>query len=185
MSGQYPKIKKCTVEKTLHWISNPTDLDCADLALTALAECSAQYNVKLSIPVYDAAGRKCIILKSSSYPNTAKFAEALRANLGAISLIDQDKVTLPRRYEDLQLGDLIVYDLRPQKNPNYTGHTMVVLENDPKNKKLTVGQGHLSDPPDKETIQYSKLSKFDHPDGSKIGPVDGKGRVWNWDKIAD
>lgn len=153
-------------------------IDCADLALTTLAEC-CEGRIKLSLEVYDASTREYTRIKRGSYTSKEAFISDVKSKMGAISLFDQTKVTIQKELNSLVPGELILYDLRGQGGA-YTGHTMILLKNDPSNKKVEVAEGHLSDqPPTRGTYAYKDLpNKFEN--SVYIG-----GRGWNWENITD
>jgi len=170
-------VKKCIREKVEKWIKEKKEgYDCADVALTALAECAREQGLPLTIPVWDAKAKAWTNLRSQDdkYKDADAYLNDLRSNLGAMNLIDRDRVTTPKDLDKLEGGDMIIYDLRYQNNPLYTGHTRNVLDNDPQKKQVTVGEGHLTGPVQVQTYTYDQI-KSDWQ-----GPVGMKGREWNW-----
>lgn len=183
--AQIAALRSCLVGKVERWVaSGDVTIDCADLAVTALAECAHAQSLALTVPVWDAASSRWITLRSADYPTLDKYTAALRANIGAVNLFDRDRVTGARALDAMEPGDLVLYDLRAQENPAYTGHTMVVLSNDPAHRSVRVGEGHLSRPPEITTYTYTELAALFQHAGTPIPPVGGKGRVWNWSAIA-
>jgi len=172
------KLHECLARKMEEYIKKKQNQgDCADTALTALIECAAEMKIPLNLPVWEAKEKKWTYLRSEdeAYVDIKVFINDVRAKMGAISLYDRNVITSPDEVSKLQPGDLIIYRIEGQ---GLTGHTMVVLENDAKSKKITVGEGHMEGkPPEKSKYTYDQVFK-------KFGPpVDNKGRTWNCECI--
>jgi len=74
---------------------------------------------------------------------------------------------------------MIMYDLRSHNDPRYKGHTMIVVSNDPANKKVTVVEGHLDKPIGETPYTYEQLdNKFRAGEGRRGTYVQGKLRRW-------
>jgi hypothetical protein len=139
-------IQECVARKAEKWQQEgKTGFDCADDALTALAECASAEGQPLTIPVYDASSHKYVDIRSADYSSVDGFAKALRDKMGAVSLFDSDKVTVAiGKASDtpeanlglLERGNLVIYDLRDHHSSEYTGHTMVIVENRPNQKQI-------------------------------------------------
>ena len=154
-------------------------IDCADVALIALAKSASERKYALSIPVWSSSKKIYIHLKSSKYPNTDKYILALRRNLHAMSLVDPGaRLTKARLIDKLRPGDLIVYDLRYLKQSGVRGHTRIVLKNDSTKRVIEVIQGHVGTPVEKKDFTYKFLLE------QWKGPFDGKGCEFNWRRIS-
>lgn len=158
-------------------------MDCADLALTTLAAAAAEYGLPLSVPVWDGNTKsmKALSSQDNKYNNLEDYQKDLRQNLGAINLIDRDKVTKSKDLPKLEAGDLIIYDLRSHRDSRYSGHTRIVLSNDTGKEEMTIGEAHLPPTPSNtSTMSYKELK-----DGNWPGTmVKDKGREWNWSEIG-
>ena len=159
-----------------------TKMDCADVALTALSSCAAEKKLRLQVPVWNAKDKKWDYLDSDSakYKDLASFQNDLQSQMGAGNLWDRDKVTKPREIEKLAPGDLILFNLQYQHNPAYAGHTMIVTKNDSTAKTVGVVEGHLSKPVERSQYPWDALPTLN----GWQGPIDGKGRQWNWKSIC-
>lgn len=169
-------IERCIGSKVASWISSGRQLDCADVALTALAECAEAESKPLALDVWDSSQEQWKTIRSNDFASISKFAEKIRSEMGAVNLFDRDRVTSAKKLDSLDTGDLLVWDLRSHGG-QYTGHTMVVLSNDPANRRVEVGEGHLSEEPSRSVYTYTEImNKWE-------GPVKGKGRAWNWSRL--
>ena len=174
-AGAIKKIRECMKREALA-VVDKTKIDCADVAIMSFAKCAIGQGYKVDIPVYDSATSKYIVLRSIDYNDADAYIKDLRNKVGAINLWDQGKVTRARPYLDLIEGDLVLYDI-PNHAPAYTGHTMVVVENDKALRRVIVVEGHLDEFPEKNQYSYEQL------DGKWNGPLERKGRIWNWEKL--
>ena len=131
-------------------------IDCADLALAALAETASTMGLKLTFTIWDSSNKKWSDISSSDskFNNKAEFISHIKKNMGAINLLD-DRIT--HSTSEIKKGDLIMFDLRSDMNPNYGGHTVIMtgIVNASKGIINTV-QGHIGSTP---TIEHYTINE--------------------------
>ncbi len=175
------KVKQAIRKRVKEYIKKRKEgYDCADVALTALVQSAAAEGLPLSLPVWDAnkSAWKKLRSQSDSYTSVDQYAEAVRKDMGAMSLFDRNRLTRPKDIDKLVGGDLISYNLKYQRDPRYRGHTMNVLDNDPAKGVIRVGEGHLTGPVVESRYTYKDIRE------KWRGPVEGKGREWNFSVIG-
>ncbi len=176
--GVHDVILACIAQKAEAAIGGAA-IDCADLALASLAQCCEDNNVRLSLEVYDSDTGAYIRIKRRDYASVDEYIRTIKIKMGAISLFDQDKVTVPKDLSALVPGDLILYQL--SGNPDFTGHTMVVLTNDASGQEVEVAEGHTgSGSPTRGTYAYTALPGLFGDTSQFKG-----GREWKWRNIED
>jgi hypothetical protein len=128
-------------------IKNETTIDCADVALMALVETASSMGLKLTFDLYDSKERKYINVSSndSRFNNKNQFMSFVRQNMGAVTLLD-DRTT--KEIDKITRGDLIMFDLRSDRNSAYQGHTVIMtgVVNASRGIIHTV-QGHIAGTP--------------------------------------
>ena len=144
-------FSKNAIKITENAIKNNETIDCADVALTALIDTAQEMGLRLTFDYYDSSKRRYKTVSSSDsiFKNKKEFLSFVKLNMGAITLLDH-KTT--RETTTIKLGDLIMFDLRADKNPDYDGHTVIIVGN-PVNNRVNTVQGHLSGTP--EQILYT------------------------------
>lgn len=151
-------------------------LDCADLALDATARALRKSGRSMRLrtrgpgddpPPYEVPSN----LDAKAFEKKLRFVQMM---VGAIHLVDDDLLTISVPFKDLKPGDLVVQKTQPHRE--YTGHVMVVVSNDPTEKRLTAISGHTrGKPPTKDERTYQELQ------ASAFG---GGGRRWRWLEIS-
>ena len=212
-------LRACIVKKVKSWVGEfdyiPGTVynayNCADIAIRALIECTAERNIPLTLPTKEGK-----FYRSKDYTTPEAFFKAAAQDLDAADLFVNDKLTLPRELEDLLPGDIISYDLRDHGNGD-VGHTRVVVSNHPW-EWFWHGYGgttEIGDPPGagpkpELRIPYTNskpwwvpVPAIDVVEGHSKAPVerktyayeqllkawvepqDGKGRTWNCEILED
>jgi uncharacterized protein RhaS with RHS repeats len=148
--------------------------DCADTALTAIIRCGEEMKTPMRFRVWDAKKKQWIFINQTDYKSRKEFEKDARKKLKALSLIDN---TLPETWKDLGIGDLMLYDLRYHRHPEYTGHTMIITNKGKCDKGdcWFVYEGHTAG----RGITTGKYTKEEFLKNWK-GPWQGKGRYWYW-----
>ncbi len=152
----------------------PEQYDCADSAMTMLVRCAAELQIALRLY---AGGRWW---SYRDYETIEDFEKALRRNLGAINLMDEQN-SRKRKWEELGPGDLLLWDLRAHRSPSYKGHTAVTTarkENCDGDGKpcWEVIEGHLAGP-----LGTGTYGEDDAKNRWPNGPLWKEfGREWNW-----
>ncbi len=126
-------------------------IDCADVALTALAETASAMGLELTFTVWDSSkgngGWTDISSGDSRFESKAGFISYIRINMGALTLLD-DRTTKNTSITTLIRGDLVMFDLRVSNSPDYGGHTMITTgEIDASRNTINTVQGHIDRPP--------------------------------------
>ena len=106
-------LRACIVKKVKSWVGEfdyiPGTVynayNCADIAIRALIECTAERNIPLTLPTKEGK-----FYRSKDYTTPEAFFKAAAQDLDAADLFVNDKITLPRELEDLLPGDIISYD---------------------------------------------------------------------------
>jgi RHS repeat-associated protein len=100
------------------FISSYTEeIDCADLALTALINYASENNLPLNLRYYD-KGWKSYDASSDAFTNVAQYLNTVRINMGALGVIDN---TSPLALSNAAAGDLIM-----SKWSSTLGHTRII-----------------------------------------------------------
>jgi hypothetical protein len=104
---------------------NNETIDCADIALIALAETASSMGLKLTIDLYDSEKGEYITVSSSDkqFNNKGQFIRFIRLNMGAVNLLDN---WTTKEVTQMRPGDLVMFDLRFKRDPDYNGHTVIV-----------------------------------------------------------
>ena len=123
---------------------------------------------------------------NSFVKSTEKFAEFIRKMMDSINLYDDrgsgaPRITKPRELEELRPGDLILYDLRYHQNPNYRGHTRILVEINENAWfwPYVVVEGHTGGGAAEKSRYAMDGWIFSGLVDSWRGPVEGKGRTWD------
>ncbi len=171
-SNHVHSMKDRIVEYALEMWRNDRKLDCADVYLTAASRAADDLGLPLAWRGYDASAGRYVRYRRSDYDSVDEFAEYVRMMMGAIHLIDN---TQPRDWDDLEAGDVFLYDLREEGDGEYTGHTQVIVGRD--GNEFDIVQGTL--PPEISRETYTKSGIL-----NKLGgPEEDKGRQLNWDLV--
>ena len=188
------KMKECIVKVIREMMEKGEKSDCADVAIAALIRCAEKNGLPLRFKYYyKEKGKKgewrYFDSQSDKYKSREEFETEMRAQLGAINVLDNTKST---KMENVEPGDMFVYDLRSHGNPNYTGHTMPILgvtqpqgEGEGKTEwQYKVAEGHTSQQRGEGTeIRESTYTETEIK-GKWEGPYQGGGREWNWQDIG-
>jgi len=166
-------------------------IDCADVALTALILTAYENKLSLSVPYYDAKSKSYKKMRSSDkqYQNAMDMVKDVKNKMGAISIFDPGaRLTKKKDIDNLEAGDMILYDLRSHGSPSYKGHTMIVegaftVVNDKSKKKsgqsVSVTEGHTAGTPETGNIYSTDQLK------EKFGNDKPQALEWNVEKIFE
>ena len=170
------EMKKRIVQKAKQIKASGEKMDCADVAFAALIRSAEELCLPLRLRIYNAKAKKFEWWSFKNYKDRESFEKAIRANAGAINILDNTKKV---KYQNVEPGDMIIYDLRYHRR-NYTGHTMIIIE--VKANKFRVIEGHLSGQIEESeyTLQQIKAKWRGHTRmraGSGIGRTLGKSKV--------
>ncbi|MCP4405319.1 MAG: hypothetical protein GY801_49465, partial [bacterium] len=149
-------------------------------------EYAAELNVPVSLPYREAGKWKYYRSRSKDWSSTERFAKYVRDMMGTINLYDNPwksgtpRITDLKDIEDIQPGDLILYDLRYQKNPDYRGHTRTLVEIDEDVWLWPYGvvEGHMGGAAAEESW-YAMNGWIWGIANQWRGPADEKARTWN------
>ncbi|MEQ8243963.1 hypothetical protein [Fulvivirga sp.] len=166
------------------------NIDCADVAITALAKAARHYKVSLKIPIHQSGKRQLKYYYSSKY-NLNAYIKKLRNHLGAVGFVDRDRITVKVKIENLEPGDLVIYDLRGQGGGrSYSGHTRIIVSKNTSEKEFKVVEGHTKAKVEINTYSYSRILYYDNwfnrliSFGKEYKAYKDGGREFNWKRIA-
>jgi hypothetical protein len=132
-------------------MNNRNQIDCADVALFALIESAAFFEIQIRFPVWNAVAnadgpRGWIYFLSGDAEFTSKeqFKKKIANNLKAVSLFDRNKITIGISDAHVRKGDLILYDLQyHERISEYSGHTVIVIDVNSEHNRMAVVEGHV------------------------------------------
>jgi hypothetical protein len=194
------KLRQMMVEEIRKMMERQEKLDCADVALAALIRAAAKLGLRVRLRYWSERKWNYYDSASAEYSSVEEFERAVRQGMGASNLWDN---TRQIDLDKVQVGDIILYDLRDQRDPRYSGHTMPVLVTqrgaDGKLTGVTVAEGHIGQMPgagtpvNEHTYTPAEIRekggwggpgrKERQPDGTwRI--VEPGAREWDWDRIG-
>jgi hypothetical protein len=161
-------IRERTAREALSIYRGDEYFDCADLYMTSTVRAAESVGVDLGFRVFDARSLGWKRYERDDHDSASAFAARLRRDLGAINLVDN---TVSRPWADLGPGDVMLFE-SPEAE-GYTGHTMVIVERE--DGGWWTVEGQMGSP-----IGHNWYTEAQF---RRLGPVEGRGRRWNWELL--
>lgn len=168
------EFKQSIANEAKNIVQNKEKLDCADAAIVALARAAKNEGVPLTMKGISSESSKYDINDPGAFD---QFVADLKNGINSTDLIDSKLTIKLGDANKVSIGDLVGYDLRQDKAPNYSGHIMTKIGD--AGFYHTFVEGHTTSAPRINSILF--LNSYEQYEG---GVLDGKfapaiGMQWN------